>query len=337
MSRKRLGTGGKNSSGGTVAGEVQIIGAHPDFVALLEYARECADTDLPILILGETGTGKSFLARAIHHWSGRSSGPYVAVNCGALTESLAASEFFGHEPGAFTGATTRKEGLVKRADRGTLFLDDVGTLHPNVQPTLLEVTDTNSYKPVGSDYPVYVDVRFISATVSDLWLPGACGFRSDLLQRLGAVTLRLPPLRERRSDIPLLAQHFLDVARHNHKTTWREISSDCLETILAYNWPGNIRELSNTVKLACAQGKGEVLEIRNVGASSANSSERPFRTLQRERRLHDEREYYDNMLKQCSGDIQRTARRAGVSNRTVYRKAKEHAIDLDAYRKVQER
>lgn len=337
MPRSRSEANQKFISIGTAAGGVKIVGNDPAFLEVLEKARKLAGTGLPILLQGETGTGKGFLARAIHHWSRRSDRPFIVLNCGELAQSLAESELFGHTHGAFTGAASAKMGVVKSADRGTLFVDELDSLPRELQPKLLRVTDTGEYRPVGSAHSSGVNVRLISATVSDLAHTGSGVIRPDLFHRLAAATLRLPPLRERRSDIPILARHFLDLARVNHATKCREFSRACMEAMVAYDWLGNIRELSNAIQVACAVGERAVLEARDFPIPLSNPSEISFKSRQRDWQLRDEREYFDAILEQCSGDVSRAAHSAGVTVRTVYRKVKDHALDLDLYRSAQER
>ncbi|MBB3103284.1 sigma-54 interaction domain-containing protein [Azomonas macrocytogenes] len=227
---------------------------------LLAQTERVADSSVAVLIQGETGTGKELLARHIHKCSGRK-GPFIAVNGAAITESLAESEFFGHEAGAFTGAIGRREGWFEAAHGGTLFLDEIGDLPLILQVKLLRVLQEREVVRVGGRKPIPIDVRLISATHVDLQAAIASGrFREDLFYRLNIVTLRIPPLRERPGDILPLARHFLGqfAREHTRKEPW--LSMEAMQCLLAHDWPGNIRELENTLLSAALQSEGPLIE-----------------------------------------------------------------------------
>jgi transcriptional regulator with PAS, ATPase and Fis domain len=219
-----------------------------------------AKTDASVLILGETGTGKELAAATIHASSRRANGPFVAINCAALTESLLESELFGHERGAFTGAVAQKKGKLEIANGGTLFLDEIGELAPALQAKLLRVLQRWNFERVGGVRSVSVDIRLISATNRNLQESVRAGwFRKDLYFRLGVVSVEMPPLRERREDIPLLAAHFLTRHAQGIGRTLRGIAPDALARLIGYDWPGNVRELENAIEYAVVLGAGEYI------------------------------------------------------------------------------
>jgi Nif-specific regulatory protein len=246
------------------------------------YARiaKVARVDTTVSITGETGTGKEMAARAIHLNSARARRPFIAINCAALTESLLESELFGHERGAFTSAFTQKKGKLELADGGTVFLDEVGELAPGLQSKLLRVLQEREFERVGGTHRIKVDVRVLSATNRDLAAAAASrAFRQDLYFRLNVVSIHLPPLRERREDIALLARHFLSLYARKSGRRVTAISAAAMHCMLTYDWPGNVRELENAIERACVLGNGEeilpedlpetVMEIAPAGHSSS--------------------------------------------------------------------
>ena len=239
---------------------------------LLEQAELVAASPVPVLIHGETGTGKELLARHLHKRSGRK-GPFVAVNGAAINESLAESEFFGHEAGAFTGANGRREGWFEAAQGGTLFLDEIGDLPLALQVKLLRVLQEREVVRVGGRKPIPIDVRIVTATHVDLQSAISAGrFREDLYYRLNIVTLRIPPLRDRPGDILPLAQHFLGQFAREHARPLPELSADAVQRLLAHSWPGNIRELENTLLSAALLAGGPLIEGRHLQFSRRSAS-----------------------------------------------------------------
>ena len=227
----------------------QLRGRDPRFRAAVELALRAARSDCSVLIVGETGTGKDLVARAIHEASRRASGPFVAINCGAFPRELIGSELFGHARGAFTGAVDARDGFVVHADGGTLFLDELGELTLDLQPHLLRVLETKRVRPIGGAHERMVDVRFVAATNRlDGLGSGASPIRFDLYQRVAAVVVEMPPLRARKADIPELAQAFIDELSQIGRT--RELMPNALDALLAYDWPGNVRELRQTITRA---------------------------------------------------------------------------------------
>jgi formate hydrogenlyase transcriptional activator len=227
----------------------EIVGASPALAAVLSRVSKVANSDSTVLISGETGTGKELIARAIHRRSNRSSRAFVAVNCAAVPRDLIASDLFGHEKGAFTGATQRRLGRFELADGGTLFLDEVGELSPEIQVALLRVLQEQTFERVGGMQPIQVDVRVIAATNRDLTaaIEGG-GFREDLFYRLNVFPLEMPPLRERREDIPLLVSYFIDRYARKAGKTIRRVNKRALDHLQSYPWPGNVRELQNVIE-----------------------------------------------------------------------------------------
>jgi DNA-binding NtrC family response regulator len=288
---------------------------------LLAMLARAAPSPLPALIQGETGTGKELLARALHEQSPRAGFPFVPINCAALPENLIESELFGHERGAFTGAIERKTGLFEVATRGTVFLDEIGELSLPLQSRLLRVLETQEFFRVGGTRPVRVDVRIVSATNRDLRAEVEAGrFREDLYYRLNGVTLRVPPLRERRGDIALLARHFLDRAGSG-----RLLDETAVEALRAYDWPGNVRELEMVVGRAALlapdptiRGEDLPLEIRPRAAP---------RVLRTDLTLAEmEREYVLAALESHRGHRGRTAEALGIDPKTLYNKLRSWGI-----------
>jgi DNA-binding NtrC family response regulator len=281
----------------------------------LATVERAAPSPLPVLIQGETGTGKELVARALHEQSPRRAFPFVPINCAALPETLIESELFGHERGAFTGAVERKTGLFEVASRGTVFLDEIGELGLLLQARLLRVIETQEFFRVGGSRPVRVDVRVVSATNRDLRAEVEAGrFREDLYYRLNGVTIRLPPLRERRGDIPLLARHFLD-----RVGSGRMLDVGAFEVLNGYDWPGNVRELEMVVQRAALlspeptiRSEDLPLEVRPRAAP---------RVLRTDLTLEEmEREYVQAVLEKHRGHRGRTAEALGIDPKTLYNK-----------------
>jgi PAS domain S-box-containing protein len=240
----------------------EIVGNSPALLAVLEQVEKVAATDSSVLILGETGTGKELFARAIHSRSARKHRPLVKVNCGAIAAGLVESELFGHVKGAFTGALQKRTGRFELADGGTLFLDEVGELPLDTQVKLLRVLQEREFEPVGSSRTVRVDVRVIAATNRDLEeAAGAGRFRADLLYRLNVFPLRIPPLRERKDDIPLLVGFFVTALAKKLGKPLEGVGRTSMDHLLRYPWPGNIRELQNIIERAAIVARGPLIEV----------------------------------------------------------------------------
>jgi DNA-binding NtrC family response regulator len=297
-------------------GQQGIVTEEPAMRELLAMVERVAASEIPVLIQGESGTGKELVARAIHRLSPRAGQAFVAVNCGAVPENLLESELFGHEKGAFTGAVVRKPGLFEVADRGVLFLDEVGEISPLVQVKLLRAIETREFFRVGGTRPVRTDVRLVAASNKNLNSEmQSGGFREDLYNRLSGVTLRLPPLRERPADIPLLARYFVDRYAGRKRLTPR-----ALEALQRYSWPGNVRELQMLVQRATVLASKDAidaedlpLDVRDTGGKSA-----PMRTGLSLAEM--EREYIETVLRQNEGHRGKTARALGIDPKTLYNK-----------------
>jgi two-component system response regulator AtoC len=309
-----------------------IVGATPRIQDVLRMISRLKDTRTPVLIVGESGTGKELVARAIHFRGNYAARPFVAVDCGSLVPSLIESELFGYEKGAFTGALRSKPGLFQSAHGGTIFLDEIGELPLEMQAKLLRVLQEKEVRPVGSNERFKVDVRVIAATNRDLEQEYRAGrFRKDLYFRLDVVTIRLPALRERRSDIPMLVHWFLD--RHG-KGCFVQVSSEAMKFLIEYDWPGNVRELENAMERAMALGDGKVIDVRDLPPSLL-SMRVPIEltgpvvenTSLSSTDLEDiERATIQRVFEQVNGDKAMARKMLGISRATLYRKLKRYNI-----------
>ncbi|MFQ5937231.1 MAG: sigma-54 interaction domain-containing protein, partial [Acidiferrobacterales bacterium] len=251
----------------------EIVGASSALRKLLDQLQLVAGTESTVLIEGETGTGKELIARAIHNRSPRRQHPLVKVNCAALPRELVESELFGHEKGAFTGATQQRKGRFELADKGTIFLDEVGELPPEAQAKLLRILQEQEFERVGGTQSIRTDVRVIGATNRDLASEVESGtFRSDLFYRLNVFPLTVPPLRDRRSDIPVLAQHFLEKAGGNLGKHFEGLAPESLAELMRYTWPGNVRELENVIERAAILSPGPALEVEALSARTGETA-----------------------------------------------------------------
>ncbi|MEJ5330170.1 MAG: sigma-54 dependent transcriptional regulator [Desulfobaccales bacterium] len=306
-----------------------LIGNHPKMVALKETIAQIAPTDCNVLILGETGTGKELVARALHALSPRAGKRFLAVNCGAFSEELLASELFGHEKGAFTGAHSVKKGLLEVASGGTFFLDEVGDMPLAMQVKLLRVIQEKVLLRVGGVEEIPVDVRLVAASNKDLRQEVAQGrFRQDLYYRLNVVTLMVPPLAERRDDIPLLCQHFLAQVAARQGKRIESIAPEVMEVLLHYEFPGNVRELENIIERAVTLATGPVIELAHLPPDLQQRSlqmtrhqRREFLTLE-----ENEKEYIAWILKQVQGNRTRAAEILGIDRVSLWRKLKRYGL-----------
>jgi len=296
-----------------------VVTADPGMKKLIDALARVAASELPVLILGESGTGKELFARALHQRSPRAAGPFIALNCAALPDHLLESELFGYEKGAFTGAINRKLGLLEVADKGVLFLDEVGDLTPAVQVKLLRALETKEFLHLGSTRPVRTDLRLVSATNRDLEKLSAEGpFRSDLYYRINGVTLQLPPLRDRPGDILPLAEHFLDGARIK-----KTLSERAAELIQAYPWPGNVRELQMVVLGAAVMAHNDVIEPEDLPPAvqgRRRSDAQPLASLDGMTLAEVESQHIKRVLGKVGGHRGRAAKVLGIDVRTLYNK-----------------
>ncbi|TDR82297.1 sigma 54-interacting transcriptional regulator [Paludibacterium purpuratum] len=303
-----------------------VISRSPLMAELLAQTRMVAVTDASVLIRGESGSGKEVLARALHRCSPRSQAPFVAVNCGAIPDNLLESELFGHEKGAFTGASSRHQGLVLEADGGTLFLDEIGDMPLALQVKLLRLLQDREVRPVGAARSRPVDIRVVSATHRDLEALMREGqFREDLFYRLNVVTLTLPPLSERREDIPLLAQYFLTQVAQRYGRQQPVFAPEALEFLAASRWPGNIRQLANVVEQCCVLCSGPVVTLAQVQKSV--SEEAVAIPSLAEFRRQTERDYLERLLRLTGGNVADAARLADRNRTEFYRLLQRHELD----------
>jgi formate hydrogenlyase transcriptional activator len=247
----------------------EIVGESAALRQVLNQARTVASSDATVLILGETGTGKELIARAIHRMSSRERASFIKLNCAAIPAELLESELFGHEMGAFTGSVSRKIGRLESADKGTLFLDELGEFPLEVQPKLLRVLEDREFERLGSNLTIRVDIRLIAATNRDLGKRVAAGeFRSDLFYRLNVFPIRIPALRERREDIPLLVRHIVQKFARRMNKHIEVIPAETMTALVNWNWPGNVRELENFMERAVIRSKGPILDVHLVELAS---------------------------------------------------------------------
>lgn len=306
----------------------QLVGTSNAILKLKERIAQVGPTEASVLIEGETGTGKELVARAIHHHSTRSGSVFVPVDCGAITETVIESELFGHVKGAFTGAYADAQGLIRAADRGTLFFDEIGELPLQVQVKLLRTIQEREVRPVGSTKSYPVDVRIVAATNKDLGEEAARGnFREDLLYRINVVHIHVPPLREHKEDIALLAKHFVKEVSGD-TTRVKDISREAVEMLERYDWPGNIRELANVIRRAAALGQGDHIMpedlpefIRKRGRAKAGLVEPEGPSL-----LAYEKAAIINALAMSRGNKKQAARILGIGEATLYRKLSRYRL-----------
>ncbi len=305
----------------------EIIGESPAMKRVLELVRTVAETDSTVLIRGESGTGKELIARAIHGNSKRRYFPIVTVNCGAFTETLLESELFGHERGAFTGAQYRRRGKIELADGGTLFLDEIGDIPPKMQVDLLRVIETKQFTRVGGNQLIHSDFRLICATNKDLEKEMREGrFREDLYYRINVFTIHLPPLRERREDIPLLARHFLRKYAASMNKPITEIEPEAMEILMSYHWPGNVRELENAIERAMVVGKPPAIRAEDLPFQLVSTQ--PVGDMDSLEAV--ERSHIANVLDRTNWNITRAASILKIDRVTLYNKIRKYGLKKPA-------
>ncbi|TAN08517.1 MAG: sigma-54-dependent Fis family transcriptional regulator [Rhodanobacteraceae bacterium] len=307
--------------------DLGMVGASTAMAAVRERLCKFAGFDMPVLLTGETGTGKDVAARAIHARSARHAGPFVAINCGALPENLVQSELFGHERGAFTGASTRMIGRIEAAAGGVVFLDEIGDLPLEAQCNLLRFLEAHTIERVGGTQPIQVDARVIAATHVDLERAVREGrFREDLFYRLNVLHVPLPPLRERDGDAALLAQHFLDEFCAAHGVPRRKFSAAAREAITAYAWPGNVRELINRVHSAAVTAGARLLVPADLGLAVDAAGTADLQAA----RAQTDRETIVEQLRASGFNMSECARRLHVSRVTLYRLCRKYGLKTDS-------
>ncbi|MER3783824.1 two-component system response regulator GlrR [Klebsiella pneumoniae] len=308
-----------------------IVTRSPLMLRLLEQAGMVAQSDVSVLINGQSGTGKEIVAQAIHNASPRHDKPFVAINCGALPEQLLESELFGHARGAFTGAVCNREGLFQAAEGGTLFLDEIGDMPVALQVKLLRVLQERKVRPLGSNRDIEINVRIISATHRDLPKAMARGeFREDLFYRLNVVNLKIPPLSERTEDIPLLANHLLRQSADRHKPFVRAFSSDAMKRLMAAKWPGNVRQLVNVIEQCVALTSSPV--IGDALVEQALEGENTALPTFVEARNQFELNYLRKLLQITKGNVTHAARMAGRNRTEFYKLLSRHELDANDFK-----
>ncbi len=311
-------------------GDVTLLGETPAIVAIRRTIRDIADTAVDVLVEGETGTGKEVVARALHSWSTRRDKPFVALNCGALPESVIESELFGHEAGAFTGAQKRRIGRIEHASGGTLFLDEIESMPASLQVKLLRVLQEREVEPLGTNERHPVDLRVVAATKIDLAVASARGaFRADLFYRLNAVPLKLPPLRERRADVPLLFEHFLSRAAERFRRPFPAVPPDWRAALQTQDWPGNLRELAHVAERVALGLEAGVAAGEIVPATV-------------DRSLSEQVDAYEagllrQALKRHGGDVRAAGEALNVPRKTLYDKLARHGIEPGVFRSAIDR
>lgn len=308
-----------------------IVTRSPIMLRLLEQARMVAQSDVSVLINGQSGTGKEILAQAIHNASPRSKNAFIAINCGALPEQLLESELFGHARGAFTGAVSSREGLFQAAEGGTLFLDEIGDMPAPLQVKLLRVLQERKVRPLGSNRDIDINVRIISATHRDLPKVMARNeFREDLYYRLNVVNLKIPALAERAEDIPLLANHLLRQAADRHKPFVRAFSTDAMKRLMAASWPGNVRQLVNVIEQCVALTSSPV--ISDALVEQALEGENTALPTFAEARNQFEMNYLRKLLQITKGNVTHAARMAGRNRTEFYKLLSRHELEANDFK-----
>jgi len=303
-----------------------IVGESIPVKALRKQIAIVAPTNSRVLIYGESGAGKELVSRNIHFMSSRANQPFVEVNCAAIPEELIESELFGHTKGSFTGANETKKGKFEQADGGTLFLDEIADMSAKTQAKVLRAIEEQSFQPIGAPAALRVDLRMIAATNKNLQTEIAAGrFREDLFYRLNVIPFFVPPLRERREDIPVLGRYFMRVFSAEHGRMPKEFASDALDALVDYSWPGNVRELRNEIERLVIMVQTDVVKPNDLSLPNGNGSSRAS-TLH-ESRAHFEREFIVSKLKENNWNISQTARQLGLERSYLYRKMKAYNIE----------
>jgi DNA-binding NtrC family response regulator len=320
----------------------EIIGKNHQMQEIYKVVESLSTIDSTVLVMGETGTGKGLLAHTIHYNSVRKENPFITVDCGSVPETLLESELFGHEKGAFTGAFKRRIGKFEQADKGTIFLDEIGDISPNMQQRLLRVLQERRIERVGGEKSINVDVRVVAATNKDLRkLVDEGKFREDLFYRLNIIPIHIPPLRNRLDDLPHLVSYFLKKYRDKLKKDVRTISQEAINAMLSYHWPGNIREVENLIERAIIMTPGKEVkkvdipgERRNKGIYSFGKIDVTFPLKKVKEQVIDqlEKKYLTQLLREKQGNINAVARSAQVDNKTLYEKMKRHGLRKEEFK-----
>src|SRR5437773_431064 len=314
----------------------RIVGNSPPMQEVYKTVGKVAKADATVLITGESGTGKELVAEALHYNSTRRAGPMVKVSCAALPETLLEAELFGHEKGSFTGAMTQRRGRFELADKGTIFLDEIAEMSLQTQTKLLRVLQDRKIERVGSSIPIKVDIRVVCATNKDLQkYVEQRKFRDDLFYRLNVINIHMPPLRERKEDIPALVEHFL--AKHRYSATAQpaQIASEALQRLMEYDWPGNVRELENVIERAVVMSRGQIITGRELpfGAHDAEGHEEEGEDVSTEKSFFKksvsqfEKDLIMKALRDANGNRSKAAEMLGIYRRLLYAKIKEYGLE----------
>ena len=304
-----------------------LVGKDPHMQVIYKLIEDVAPTDATVLIQGESGTGKELVARAIHKQSLRKGKPFVVINCSAYPATLLESELFGHEKGAFTGAIRQKAGRFEQADGGTVFLDEIGEISSTAQIKLLRILQSQKFERLGGEQTLSVNIRILAATNKDLLREvKSANFREDLFYRLNVIPVQMPPLRNRRNDIPLLARHFLRLYASEQETNAQRISSEAMRILLDYSWPGNVRELENSIEHAAVLAKGKYIEISDLPAALLQPKTGEMKGSNRSI-VENERKLLLEVLEECEWNKKAAAHQLGISRSTLYDKLKIYQIE----------
>ena len=300
---------------------------------VLELVSRSAKTDSTIYLHGESGTGKELIAKAVHLSGDRRDHVFVAINCAALPEALLESELFGHEKGAFTGAIRKTPGLLTQANEGTFFLDEIGDMSLSIQAKLLRVLEERKFYPVGGEKPVEVDVRLIVATNKDLEAEVKKGaFREDLFYRIHVIPILLPPLRDRREDVPPLVEHFIEKFNERTKKEIKGLAPQAMQRLMLYDWPGNVRELEHVIEYAVAMTQTDIITEDLILLRTASSAEEPWRPLKQAKGVF-EKNYLIRLLELSGGNVSQAARLAGKYRADFYDLMRKHGLSVDDFKK----
>jgi two-component system response regulator HydG len=306
-----------------------LVGKDPQMQVIYKLIEDVAPTDATVLIQGESGTGKELVARAIHNNSLRKDEPFIVINCSAYPATLLESELFGHEKGAFTGAVRQKSGRFEQADGGTVFLDEIGEISPTAQIKLLRILQNQKFERVGGEKTLTVNTRILAATNKDLQQEVKTGsFREDLFYRLNVIPIQVPPLRDRRNDIPLLAKNFLQKFAGEQNKTVQRFSSEAMRLLLNYDWPGNVRELENSIEHATVIVKGKYVEVSELpaGIQQARPRNPKISNGAKHSIMENEKNLLREVLGECNWNKKETAAKLGISRSTLYEKLKKYNI-----------
>lgn len=315
-------------------GFTNIVARSEKMKRILEMVSQIANTESTVYIHGESGTGKELIAKAIHLASERKNKPFVAINCAALPETLMESEMFGHEKGSFTGAVRSTKGLFTQAHEGTVFLDEIGDMPLSIQAKLLRALQERQFYPIGSEKPMEVDVRVIVATQKDLEGQVKQGlFREDLFYRIHVIPIHLPPLRERKEDIPLLGEYFLKKFSEQMKKGIKGFTTQAMQKLMLHEWPGNVRELENTIEYAVAMTKQDTITEDFILQTKGTLTQEPFKPLKEARDAY-EKGYLIHLLEICEGNVTKASKLAGKYRADFYDLMKKHNLKSEDFKKL---